>query len=366
MSLLLETNALSVGYKKKIILENISFRLHAGEVLTLIGPNGAGKSTVLRTIANQLAPISGDVILCGKSLSLQSEKDIARQLSALFTERITAERMTCFDVAAAGRYPYTGMLGVLSDNDKHIVRRSLEMVGAAELADVDFNRLSDGQRQIIMLARAIAQEPSVLLLDEPTSYLDISRKLDFLCLLRNLAKERGIAVIQSLHELDLAQRFSDLVLCVQDGKAQKIGSPEEIFCGDYISDLYRIQNGRYDTLYGTPEPAAFQGQPQIFVIGGGGTAIPVCRKLYRSGIPFAAGVIHENDLDFPVIRSNAAKFISAAPFEPISEAQYHQALDLMSQCESVICSVARFGTMNIRNRDLCMLAEKQGKRITEI
>lgn len=358
--ILLETKSLSAGYQKKIIVKDISFTLHVGEVLTLIGPNGAGKSTVLKTITGQLEPISGDITLCGKQLAEMNEKELAKKIAVLFTGRITAERMTCFDVAAAGRYPYTGLLGLLSEHDKAIVHDALKMVGAEDLSDSAFSQISDGQRQIVMLARAIAQEPEVLLLDEPTSYLDISRKLDFLCLLRQLAKERGIAVIQSLHELDLAQKFSDYLLCIQGGIAQRFGTPDEIFCGDYINELYEIRNGRYDPLFGTAEPSARKGQPQVFVIGGGGTAIPVFRKLYRAGIPFAAGILHENDLDYPVAKALASELITAPAFEPIPDDQYDCACEIMLRCESVICTPEHFGTINAANKRLRDLAEQHG------
>ena len=357
---LLETKDLAAGYRKKVIADGICFTVRAGEILTLIGPNGAGKSTVLKTVAAQLESISGEIALCGKPLDSLHEKDIAKQLSILFTARMTAERLTCFDAAAAGRYPYTGMLGLLSEKDRAIVTEALEMTGAAALAEQEFREISDGQRQSVMLARAIAQEPRVLLLDEPTSYLDISRKLELLTLLRRLAKERGIAVVMSLHELDLAQKFSDQVLCISSGRAQRIGTPEEIFRGDYISELYGIRSGRYDPLYGTAEPAPPAGDPQVFVIGGGGTAIPVCRRLFRAGIPFAAGVIHENDLDYPVLAALSTKLITAPPFDPIPEEAFTAARDCMTQCRSVICTVSSFGTLNRQNEALRALAEAAG------
>ena len=349
---LLETKELAAGYRKKVIADGISFNVHAGEILTLIGPNGAGKSTVLKTVAAQLDCISGEIALCGRPLDSLHEKEIAKQLSILFTSQLTAERLTCFDVAAAGRYPYTGMLGLLSERDRAAVTEALEMTGAAELAELDFREISDGQRQSVMLARAIAQEPRVLLLDEPTSYLDISRKLDLLTLLRRLAAERGIAVVMSLHELDLAQKFSDQVLCISGGKAQRIGKPEEIFCGDYISELYGIRAGRYDPLYGTAEPLPSAGAPQVFVIGGGGTAIPVYRKLFRMGIPFAAGVLHENDLEYPAARALASVVITEKAFEPVSEEAVGKAASVMKQCREVICCTAYFGTMNQGNQRL--------------
>lgn len=356
----LQTEALSAGYHRHIIVDGITFSVSSGEICTLIGPNGAGKSTVLKTISAQLPMISGSVSLCGNALEALREKEIAKRLSLLLTQKITAERMTCGDVVSTGRYPYTGTLGILNGQDKKIVYEAMELVGAAHLHDTDFREISDGQRQCVMLARAIAQQPRVMLLDEPTSFLDIGHKLHLLSLLRQLARERQIAVIQSLHELDLAQRFSDRIVCVHDGKAERIGTPEEIFSGDYIEKLYSIRNGVYDPRFGTAEPTAVQGKPEVFVIGGGGTGIPVYRKLYRMGIPFAAGVLHENDLEYPAAKALAAAAITEKAFEPISPQTAAQALAVMRTCKQVICCTASFGTMNAENRILMETAASLG------
>ena len=356
----LQTNQLAVGYSRKIIVDGLTFSVSAGEVCTLIGPNGAGKSTVLKTIAAQLPLISGTVALCGDRLDSLRENDVSKRLSVLLTQKITAERMTCGDVAETGRYPYTGTLGILSDADKKIVHAALSLVGAEHLYDTDFRQISDGQRQCVMLARAIAQQPKIMLLDEPTSFLDIGHKLHILSLLRQLAKERQIAVIQSLHELDLAQKFSDTVICIHNGRAERTGTPEEIFSGDYISALYGIQNGSYDSRFGAAEPSGTAGEPEIFVIGGGGAGIPVYRRLHRMGISFAAGVLHENDLEYPVASALAASVITERPFEPVSEEAVGTALSVMEQCRCVICCVSVFGTMNAANQRLKETASSRG------
>ena len=361
---ILSAENLSVGYSRNIVVDGIRFHVSSGQILTLIGPNGAGKSTILRTICKQLPAIGGTIAVCGNDLANLREKDLARYLSVMLTDRLSAERMTCGDVAATGRYPFTGSLGFLTDHDRAVVRSAMEMVGTADLFDRDFREISDGQRQCVMLARAIAQEPELLLLDEPTSFLDISHKLHILSLLRRLVHDRGIGVIQSLHELDLAQKFSDTVLCIRSGKADRIGTPEEIFTGSYISDLYGIRTGQYDPLFGTVEPAGTAGDPQVFVIGGGGAGISVYRRLQRAGIPFAAGVLHENDLEYPTARALASKIVTESAFEPITEKAEQEAAAIMSQCFRVICCTSHFASGNRRNANLRDLAEQTGKLIT--
>ena len=360
----LQTDALAVGYSRKIIVDGLTFSAAAGEICTLIGPNGAGKSTVLKTIAAQLPVISGHAALCGDALETLREKDIAKRLSILLTQKITAERMTCGDVAETGRYPYTGTLGILRDGDREIVKEAMELVGAADLYDTDFRQISDGQRQCVMLARAITQQPKIMLLDEPTSFLDIGHKLHILSLLRKLARERQFAVIQSLHELDLAQKFSDTVICIRSGKAERIGTPEEIFSGDYSASVYDIRNGQYDPRYGITEPAAVPGAPEVFVIGGGGAGIPVYRRLHRMDIPFAAGILHENDLEYPVANALASVVITEKAFEPIEAETVRKAVSVMNECKKVICSVTHFGEINRANETLLHEARAAEKCIS--
>lgn len=175
---MLKINDLAVGYGGRTLAEDINFQLHPGEIVTLIGPNGAGKSTILKTIIQQLSPIRGTVYLDGQSMTGMSPLEIARRLSVLMTERVHPELMTCWDVVSTGRYPYTGRLGLLTPDDREKVWQALALVHGEELANQDFSHVSDGQRQRVLLARALCQEPDVLVLDEPTSFLDIRYKLE--------------------------------------------------------------------------------------------------------------------------------------------------------------------------------------------
>lgn len=246
----IKVNGLSVGYNKKVLIGDIEFTVSGGEIVTLIGPNGCGKSTLLKTITRQLAPIDGSVSLVGKDLIKLSEKEVSQILSMVMTDRIHPEYMTCRDVVSTGRYPYTGNLGILSKEDKIKVEEALALVHSLDIAGCDFNQISDGQKQRIMLARAICQEPRILVLDEPTSFLDIYYKLDILKSVSRLAKEKQIAVIMSLHELDLARQVSDKILCVERDKIKHMGTPEEIFQGDLIQNLFGVGKDCFDPKTG--------------------------------------------------------------------------------------------------------------------
>ncbi len=233
---------LSVGYGRRVILSGIELKIQAGEIVSLIGPNGSGKSTLLRSIAAQLKTIAGCIYIDDSSISGMKENDIAKKLSIVMTNRIDPELMTCEEVVEAGRYPYTGRLGILSENDHMIVRESMESVRISELKNVSFGSISDGQRQRVMLAKAICQEPEILILDEPTTFLDIRHKLELLSLLKILAREKNITVIMSLHEIGLAEKISDRVICIKDKGIHRQGRPDEIFSRDYINELYDIDD----------------------------------------------------------------------------------------------------------------------------
>lgn len=246
----LQVESLAAGYGKKLILNSVSFDARAGEILCLVGPNGAGKSTLLKTLLRLIPPLAGEIRYGGRPLTELSERELARCCAAVLTGRPEPERMRCEELVAMGRYPYTGRLGVLGAEDRRVVRESMELVGVTELREESFTDISDGQRQRVLLARAICQEPRLLILDEPTSFLDIRYKLEFMELLRVLAREKGLAIVMSMHELELARLFSDRLLCLLGGGIDRIGTPEELFTGDYMERLFGVEPGRYATLFG--------------------------------------------------------------------------------------------------------------------
>lgn len=249
----LETKDLAVGYHGKALISQVPLYVQRGKIVTLIGPNGSGKSTILKTIIGQLPKVSGTVYLDGKTMQERSRNEIARRMAILMTARMEPELMTCRDVVGTGRYPYTGKLGILSPEDRAIVQQSLAQVGGLEFADRPFANISDGQRQRILLARALCQQPEIIVLDEPTSFLDIRYKLELLTVLKRMVRENDLAVLLSLHELDLAQRISDTVVCVAGDRIDRIGPPEEIFTREYIAKLYQMEPGKYDPCFSSLE-----------------------------------------------------------------------------------------------------------------
>lgn len=357
---------LTVGYDRIPLIKNINLGVRPGEILTLIGPNGSGKSTILKTITKQLKTIGGSVFLGKESMRELTDSEISRHLSMVMTERIHTELLSGRDVVATGRYPYTGRLGILSQQDWKKVDEAIALVHAGEVQQQDFRRISDGQRQRLMLARAICQDTQVLILDEPTSYLDMGFKLDILTTIRMLARKKNLAVIMSLHELDLAQKISDTIACVKGDRIDRVGTPEEIFSGDYVQQLYGVKSRQFDPQTGQAFLERPEGAPEVFVIGGGGTGLAVYNRLQRQNIPFAAGILQENDVEYAAASALAACVFSEKAFFPVSEETFLRAKQMLGSCKTCICALTEFGPYNEKNRQLYEYAKKLGKVCAEI
>ena len=352
---------LTVGYNGHPLISDIEIGINKGEIVTLIGPNGAGTSTILKSISRQLEIIGGGVEFDGKDIRDYSYRDLSCKMAVVLTDRLKPELMTCHDIVATGRYPYTGRLGILSKEDEQIVENAMKAVHAEDLGMRDFNAISDGQKQRVLLARAICQEPDIILLDEPTSFLDIRHKLELLAILRDMAKSQDITVIMSLHEIDLAMKISDRILCIKGDHIFMEGSPDDVFKEDLIRDLYSIDNGYFDTTFGSIEMPKPEGEPDVLVISSGGCGIPVYRRLQKEGRAFIAGIFGREDIDCQVARLLASEVISADAGEPLSEEAKAKAFAAVDRCSEVL----EAGSSSCRFRDevseILSYAEEKGK-----
>lgn len=213
---------LTIGYKHKMVAKDINTSIGAGQLTCLIGPNGVGKSTLLRTISGFQKPIEGLVAIDGKTVSKLSNTERAMLVSVVLTSRPTVSRLTAWEMVGMGRSPFTGFLGKLRGKDREAVEKAMEMTGTTELAQRMTEYLSDGESQKIMIAKALAQQTPVMLLDEPTAFLDFDSRVDLMRLLAQLAHETGKTILLSTHDLGLACRLGDRLLELQaDGITDK-------------------------------------------------------------------------------------------------------------------------------------------------
>ncbi len=250
MSDMIKASGISAGYSKKTVLEGIDFTVSKGELISLIGPNGAGKSTLLHVVARQLGAMAGTVYISGTDIREIKGKDFSKKAAVLFTARTRHENESCFDVVSAGRYPYTGWFGIPEKADIEIIEQVMRETDCYELRDLLFDNLSDGQKQRVLIARALAQCPEVLILDEPAAFLDLKYQIEMMELLADVAhrEDSPVTVFMSVHDLFLANSFSDRVLMVKDGKIYKYGLPQDVMKSEILSGLYDVSREKIEEI----------------------------------------------------------------------------------------------------------------------
>lgn len=362
---ILSAEGLNVGYGKKTIVSGLNLNAMKGQVICLLGPNGAGKTTVLRTLSGLLAPVSGTVKVEGVGIGTLKQKELSQKLSVVLTESVTLSLTTVEELVSMGRTPHTGLMGRLTEEDRRIVAEALETVGADALRERYFDELSDGEKQKVMIARALVQEPKLMILDEPTSHLDIRHKIEVIRVLQRLSSEKGITCILSLHDIDLALKGCQTVLLVRDGKIAAQGTPEEVVGSGRIQELYEISGARYSELLGAVELTG-RASGEIFVTGGAGSGVCLYRALSRSGYGLTAGVLHHGDVDFQIAEPICSKVIAEEPFEPISRENAEKAFALILAAKCAVDSGFPIGRGNLENAELLKRAVKGGKPVLSL
>ncbi len=281
LPVVLKAEALSIGYSKKVIAPRLDLTLAAGELVCLLGQNGAGKSTLIRTLAGMQSPLNGRVLLMGDDVRRLDARTLAQRLSIVLTERVDVGALTVYDLVALGRYPYTDWTSRLQPDDQAAVVRALEAVGALDLAYRPVGELSDGERQKAMIARALAQEPALIILDEPTAFLDLPRRAEIMFLLRDLARASGRAILLSTHDLDLALRTADRVWLLAQGTLSD-GAPEDLVLSGAFASAFQNEG----VVFNTSEGAFHVERPQrtpIRLVGEGLQRVWTARALERAG-----------------------------------------------------------------------------------
>jgi iron complex transport system ATP-binding protein len=283
---ILETTNLSIGYRQRrqpdrVVAAELGLSLEAGKLVCLLGPNGVGKSTLMRTLAGMQPALNGRILLDGESVASLRPKTLARKLSVVLTEQVNAGLMTSYALVALGRYPYTDWRGNLTEADEAIVRHSIEAVGAVSLANRPVSELSDGERQKVMIARALAQEPMVMLLDEPTAYLDLPRRVEMMQIMRRLTHDGQRAILLSTHDLDLALRNADVIWLMVDGRIE-VGAPEDLVLSGAFAAAFAAEGVQFDPVSGSFQISRRQ-KGTVDVIGEGVKALWTVRALERNG-----------------------------------------------------------------------------------
>ncbi|MEG1043702.1 MAG: ABC transporter ATP-binding protein [Oscillospiraceae bacterium] len=362
MEYVIRTENLDVGYDKDVVIKNVDIDALKGQTICLIGPNGAGKSTILRTLSGMLSPINGTVYIGNSPIHKIKASEKAKQMAVVLTEKLSISMTKGIEIVAMGRAVHTNFWGKLNQEDNEIIEESMKIVDAWDLRDREYNSLSDGEKQKILIARALTQQPKLIILDEPTSHLDIKHKIEVVKILNRLAHEKGLTVILALHDIDIAVKSCQTILLIKDGEISVQGKPEEIIKEGTIEKLYNIKGAAYDYLLGNVEMHN-ENPAKIFVLGGGGTAIPVYRLLGRMNIGIVTGILHQNDVDYRVANAMKLNIISQKSFTFIDDDILEKAKEYVKSTDILIDCGFEVGDINKKNLELVEFALENNKKV---
>lgn len=363
---LLSCHNLSVGYGGKAILEHIELSFEEAQFVSLLGPNGVGKTTLLRTLSRHLKPLAGHIELCGKPLNSFSQWELTK-IMAVLTDQITPPLFSVFQFVALGRDPHTDFQRRLTTRDREVVEGALAAVHAESLVEREFNTLSGGERQKILIARALAQEPQLLILDEPTFHLDLKHRVEMMSILRSLCLHHRLTVVASLHDVEIAVKVSDRVVLVKEGGGVVQGAPEEVLVSRAIPELYNVTSASFNSqlgsleLHGSGQQAPYGQRKRVFVVGGMGCGAAVYRLLIKCGYAVSSGILYNNDIDACVATSLGVSSFLQPPAAAIESARLDLAFAELKECACVIDTGCDLNGVYKGNQLLLDAAEKLGK-----
>jgi iron complex transport system ATP-binding protein len=356
--ILLDVNGVTFGYDRVPLLYDVQLHVRTGEMVGLLGPNGSGKTTLLRLVSGVLRPQQGTVVLEGRNLQDWGRRGIARNIAVVPQELQVPFAFTVEQMVSLGRTPYINLLGSKSSQDTNIIQNAMHAADILPLAGRIFNELSGGERQRVMVAMALAQQPKLLLLDEPTAHLDIKYQIEILELVQQLNRERGVTVIAALHDLNLAARYFPRLVLFQRGIVADAG-PAEVLEPHLLKRVYGI-DVQVGILRGTehlsvlpPSVVAVEDKTeeeslsQVFLMAGGGSGERLMRALADAHIPFIAGALNIGDSDHTLALRLASEVITEQPYSPISPKTLEQIHKSLSNVELLIVSPMPVGPGNL-------------------
>ena len=372
----LVVEGVTFGYGREPLLYNVHVQVQAGEMVGLLGPNGSGKTTLLRLLSGVYRPQQGRILLEGHDLQQWGRRTVARRIAVVPQELHMPFAFTVEQMVSLGRTPFVDFLDSLGERDKNIVKDALQAAVIESLADRVFNHLSGGERQRVMIAMALAQEPRLLLLDEPTSHLDIKFQIETLELVQHLNRERGVTVIAAMHDLNLAARYFPRLILFQRGIVAD-AAPAEVLEPGVLRRVYGV-NVQAGILRGAehisvlppgskPSGEATEGQlngpgqkPIVHVIAGGGSGELMMRALADTHVPFIAGALNIGDSDHTLALRLADEVITEQPYAPISPAILAQVRASLAAVKLLIICPMPIGSGNLALLREAVIAAERG------
>ncbi|MGQ9623388.1 MAG: ABC transporter ATP-binding protein [Candidatus Caldatribacteriaceae bacterium] len=351
------------------VISGVNFSLERGDFVGILGPNGSGKTTLLHLVARLLSPDEGAILLEGKGIESFSRRSFARRVAVVFQEAPGHLDLSSFEVVMMGRIPYLSRWQRETRVDEEAVEWAMRVTSTLPFAEEPFGELSGGERQRVLIARALAQRPELLLLDEPTSHLDVVHQMEILSILRELVR-MGITILGVFHDVNLVSQFCDKALFLKAGFLLRFGPVEEVMQEEFLQELFGV------SFLETTHPYSFrsffmplwrkEGEREkalIHVIGGGGSGTPIVRLLLEGGFSVSVGVVNEFDSDEVVATRLGLLVIREKPFSPIGEGTFQMALELARRAQVLVVAPTFWGWGNVRNLDLALFLCREGKPV---
>ena len=367
----IEIENLNAGYRGQAVVTDLTLTVKGGELLGLVGPNGAGKTTLLRCIAGLHVPVRGTVRLFGRSLTEMTAQERARCVAVVPQSVETPMAFTVEEIVMMGRTASLSRWQRPGRKDRAVAERAMVYADVVDMKDRPVNELSGGEKQRVIVAMALAQEPRIILMDEATSHLDIHHRLEIMQLVERLNIDQGVTVVMVSHDLNLAAEFCRRVLLMKDGLLLGDGAPQEVFAEPLLRQAYPCNIQVHPTVSGTvtimPAPrlnerTAASGV-RVHVVCGGGCGGEILRRLSLGGYTVTCGVLNEGDTDARIAAALAIDVALEKPFLPVGQAALERARAMVAEASIMVVAPVPFGTGNVANLQLAEEALAQGKRV---
>jgi iron complex transport system ATP-binding protein len=364
----LTIGGVDVSYGSVDILKDVNFSVESGQFLGILGPNGSGKTTLLKSISRVLKPKRGSILVGDKDIYEMKSVDVAKQLAVVPQETPMTFDFTALEVVLMGRNPHMTRFKMEGKNDLEIAKHAMEITRTWEFADRSVTELSGGERQRVIIARALTQEPKILLLDEPTTHLDISNQLEIMDLIKHLCETRKLLIVAVFHDFNLAARYCDSIILLKDGKIVALGKADDTLTSKNVKKVFSVDTivkkhpitGQLHVIPISRPIIQLKKSLLIHLICGGGTGSPVMKTLLDEGYRVTAGVLNLLDTDEETAQLLAIPTTNEAPFSPITDEPHKANLQMISQADVLVVTPTQFGEGNLRNLEAAKSALEYG------
>jgi len=364
----LTIDGIDCSYGSVNVLKDIQFAVNSGEFLGILGPNGSGKTTLLRSISRVLKPQKGTILIGNENIYKMKTVQVAKQLAVVPQSTPVTFDFTSLEVVLMGRNPHMPRFKMEDKKDLAIARNSMELTRTWEFADRPVTELSGGERQRVIIARALTQEPKILLLDEPTTHLDISNQLEIMDLIKRLCKTKKLLIVAVFHDFNLAARYCESIILLNDGKIVAVGKSNETLTSENVRKVFNVdtivkKHPITGYLHVIPISRPINQQQKslsIHLICGCGTGSPLMKILKDEGYFVTAGVLNLLDTDQETAQLLKIPITSEAPFSPITEEAHTANLKMISKANVIVITPTQFGDGNLRNLNAAETALEKG------